>query len=344
MARSKLSFVTFNVKNLQMAGKPMYRGNTYTSAEAQSKIDWTALALIELDADIIGFQELWSPKALEEVFKAPGLADKYELAMKDFGNSIGCALAVRKPHKLTSKKWIRDFPKELVLKKRKPTGNDNIPDYKMSVGIDYFSRAVLQATIQPVHGTKKVPEITLFNAHFKSKLSIQLDKEESRKPTVKAHSTAIGSALSAIRRTAEAAALRVLVSKASKGNDNPVVVMGDLNDNQLSVIASIVSQDPSFRLGVVSRRGARADVGLYAVAALQEYQSMRDVYYTHIYDNKHESLDHILVSEQFYDHSKKRVWAFKEMQVVNDHLDRHDAFEVSDHAPVKAIFEHHPQR
>lgn len=344
MARSKLSFVTFNVKNLQIAGKPMYRGNTYTADEAKNKIDWTASALKSLDADIIGFQEVWNPKALEEVFKATGLAGKYELATKNFGNSIGCALAVRKPHELVSAKWIAQFPSELILKKRKPTGRDNIPDYKMSVGIDAFSRAIMQAKIQPVHSNKKVPQITLFNAHFKSKLAIQLDKEESRKPTVKAHSTAIGSALATIRRTAEAAALRVLVSKAAKDNDDPVVVMGDLNDNQLSVITSIVSQDPSFRLGVVSRRGSRADVGLYAVAALQEYQSMRDVYYTHIYDNKRESLDHILVSEQFYDHSKKRVWAFKEMHILNDHLDDHDAFEVSDHAPVKAIFEHYPAK
>ena len=31
--------------------------------------------------------------------------------------------------------------------------------------------------------------------------------------------------------------------------------------------------------------------------------SMRHVYYTHVYKHKRESLDHILVSEEFYDHS-----------------------------------------
>lgn len=344
MARSKLSFVTFNIKNLQIPGTPMYRGNTYSQAEYDAKVDWTARKLKKLNADIIGFQELWHPKALEDAFVRAGLDQQYELAAKNFGNSIGCALAVKKPHKLVSKKWIKDFPKELVLKKRKPRAGSNLPDYKISVNADYFSRAVLQAKIQPVHGQKTIPEIQVFNAHFKSKLGILLDKEEMKKPTIKAHQVAIGSALSNIRRTAEAAALRVMVSKVTKNTNVPVVVMGDLNDNQLSVINSILSQDPSFRLNVGSSAGSKSDTGLYPVAALQEYRSMRDVYYTHTYKDKRESLDHILVSQEFYDHSKKRVWAFKEMQIMNDHLNDHTDKAVSDHAPVKAIFEYFPAK
>jgi len=344
MARSKLSFATFNIKNLQIPDTPMYRGNTYSEAEYEAKIDWTAWALKKLNADVIGFQELWHPDALKAAFERAGLNDKYQLAAKNFGNSIGCALAVKKPHKLISKKWVSEFPKELVLKKRKPKADSNVPDYKISVSADYFSRAVLRAKIQPVHGQKSVPEIVVFNAHFKSKLGIYLDQEESRKPTIKIHQAAIGSALSNIRRTAEAAALRIMVSKESKDTDVPVVVMGDLNDNQLSVINSILSQDPSFRLQVGSRAGLKSDTGLYPVAALQEYRSMRDVYYTHVYKDKRESLDHILVSQEFYDHSKKRVWAFKEMQIINDHLNDHSDKSVSDHAPVKAIFEYYPAK
>lgn len=342
MARSKLSFATFNLKNLQIPGEPMYRGKTYSQAEYDAKIEWTAWALREIDTDIIGFQELWHPKALADAFKAAKLDGEYTLLSKNFGNSIGCALAVRKPHIVVSKKWVSDFPKELILKKRKPKEADNLPDYKISVAAEYFSRAVLQVSIQPVHGSKKVPAFSLFNAHFKSKLPIWLDSEESKKPSIRAHSTAIGAALSNIRRTAEAAALRVMVSKATKGNDTPVVVMGDLNDNQLSVINAILSQDPSFRLSVTSTKGSKSDTGLYPVAALQEYRSMRDVYYTHVYNDRRESLDHILVSEQFYDHSKKRVWAFKEMQIINDHLNDYSRSGVSDHAPVKAMFEYFP--
>jgi len=344
MARSKLSFATFNLQNLQLAGKPMYKGSTYTQAEYDGKIAWTANVLKRLDTDIIGFQELWHPDALKDAFDAAGLLEKYTLVSEDFGNSIGCAFAVRQPHTVVEHEWIKDFPKELVLKKRKPRSSAQEPDYKISVDADYFSRHVLRLKVKPVQGKKTVPPVILFNAHFKSKIPIWLDKVEAENPDIEPHEKAIGAALSNIRRTAEAAALRILVNQQTRGSNKPVVVMGDLNDAQHSVMASIVSQDPTYRLNVQSTGGRRSDAGLYAVADLQEFRSRRDVYYTHMYKDKRESLDHIFVSEQFYDHSKNRVWAFKEMTIMNDHLDHHDDADVSDHAPVKAVFEYFPNK
>ncbi len=67
---------------------------------------------------------------------------------------------------------------------------------------------------------------------------------------------------------------------------------------------------------------------------------LRDVYYTHIHNDRRESLDHILVSEQFYDYSKKRKWNFKKMHIFNDHLEDDDKT-TSDHAPLYAIFVYH---
>lgn len=37
--------------------------------------------------------------------------------------------------------------------------------------------------------------------------------------------------------------------------------------------------------------------------ALQEYRDTRDVYYTHIHKDIRESLDHILLSQEFYNNS-----------------------------------------
>ncbi len=84
MARSKLIFATFNIKNLEIPGAPMYRGNTFTQAEYDAKVEWTAQTIKKLNADIIGFQELWHPQALEDVFAQPGLVNKYKLASKNF--------------------------------------------------------------------------------------------------------------------------------------------------------------------------------------------------------------------------------------------------------------------
>jgi predicted extracellular nuclease len=340
--RPELKFATFNLHNLQLPGQPMYHGNTYDNKTYNSKIAWTASMLGRLDADVIGFQELWHPDALRDAFKAAGLDQTYTIVSKLFPGKIGAALAVRSTHKVLAKKWITQFPKELILKKRKPAPGE--PDYEISVAADHFSRAVLRVKVRPKQGSKKPPDIVFYVAHLKSKLAMRLDKQEAKKPSVKKHSTAIGSALSTIRRAAEAAALRVMLTKEMKGTNTPVVVIGDLNDAELSVTTSIISADPSYRLYAASRAGQTSDIGLYAVASLQEYRSLRHVYYTHVHKGRRESLDHILVSEQFYDYSRKRRWSFKEMRILNDHLDEEGDKALSDHGVMCATFVFHPAK
>lgn len=46
----------------------------------------------------------------------------------------------------------------------------------------------------------------------------------------------------------------------------------------------------------------------------------RDVYYTHVHQDLRESLDHVLVSEQFYDNSRRCLWLFDGLVINNDHL------------------------
>jgi hypothetical protein len=49
-------------------------------------------------------------------------------------------------------------------------------------------------------------------------------------------------------------------------------------------------------------------------------RSHRDVYYTHLHDGHHESLDHILLSEEFSPTNPDRIGSFEYMRVLNDHL------------------------
>ena len=166
----------------------------------------------------------------------------------------------------------------------------------------------------------------------------------SDKDFYKRHQEGIGAALSTIRRTAEAAALRMILTERMKGNDDAVVVMGDLNDNKKSNTLNVLSGQPNYLLSGLSQGGS--DVDLYSTGTLQEYRSERDVYYTHVHQNSRESLDHILVSQEFYDNSKKRVWAFKGTEILNDHLNDHDHKETgtTDHGIVKATFEYRPAK
>lgn len=147
--------------------------------------------------------------------------------------------------------------------------------------------------------------------------------------------------MSTIRRTAEAAALRIILTKLTKGNDTPVVVLGDVNDGIHSNTMNILGGQPRYLTGLSSGGG---DTDLYTSQVLQAYRSERDVYYTHEYNGTRESLDQILVSQEFYNHSRKRIWAFGGLTVNNDHLDDHNhkASGTSDHGVVKATFKYKP--
>jgi hypothetical protein len=43
-----------------------------------------------------------------------------------------------------------------------------------------------------------------------------------------------------------------------------------------------------------------------------------------VHQDLRESLDHVLVSEQFYDHSRNRLWLFDGLAINNDHLNDED--------------------
>lgn len=103
----------------------------------------------------------------------------------------------------------------------------------------------------------------------------------------------------------------------------------------------MLTEQPRY-LTTLSRGGG--DNALYTAQVLQEYRSVRDVYYTHVFQAQHDSLDHILVSEQFYDNSKDRLWRFDEMLVLNDHLNHDDHADSgsNDHGVISAMFRWKP--
>ena len=342
-ARKQLSFATCNLFNLNEPGLKMYRNTKGWSKEQYDlKIDWLGRQFIELNSDVWGFQELWHQKSLANIFKSAKLSSKYRLlAPKSHqGEGIICAAAVRRGLIVGEPEWIVDFPEEFILSS---SGEDpQTPEIK--VLLSSFSRPVLHFKIKP-HTKSKV--VSVFVAHFKSKMPAKIYEEEwyeENEEFYKQHRDSIGSALSTIRRTAEAAALRMILTTAMKGNDQPVVVLGDLNDNKKSNTLNIVSGQPNYLLSGLSEGGS--DVDLYSAGTLQEYRSERDVYYTHVYQNSRESLDHILVSQEFYDNSRKRVWAFKKTIIVNDHLndENHKETGTTDHGIVKTVFEYRPAK
>lgn len=350
-----LSFATFNLLNLQVPGKRTY-GNvppfpdTAEGREAyRRKIFWIAVRLRELDAEVIGFQELWAAEALVDAFRTAGLDGEYDLVARDAPGRgrPQVALAVRKDRHgdsqlLPGATWQAKFPEGFAL--------DNIHEREgaqevVTVTLNEFSRPVLRATVRPEgSGT---PDVQIFVAHLKSKGPARISFRGSGE-VPREWRDIVSSATSHIRRVMEAGALRAILDGVMAAEDeaalSPTVVIGDLNDDTLAVTTELITDQPSYRVIEKSRAGQTSDKGLYSVERLQQLRSLRHVYYTHIYEDRRESLDHILVSEEFYDHSRKRRWSFRQMEVYNDHLNREEFEEqgASDHGLVRAYFDWNP--
>ena len=342
MNLKQLSIASFNLYNLNEPGLPMYTDTTgWTQAEYDRKIGWTAHQLQSLDADVFGLQEMWNPVSVQRALISAGVADHYDLLAPPNANGkrIDCGALVRKGLLTGQPEWITRFPPGFVLRS---TGDDpQTPS--IGVNIRGYSRPVLHFTIRP---RSPGPEVHVYVCHFKSKGPTQVFNEKWFKadPALYGkHATGLGAAISTIRRTAEAAALRFLLSEQMKGNDTPVIVLGDINDGQHSNTANILTEQPRYLVGESKGGG---DTSLYTAQTLQEYRDTRDVYYTHVHQDIRESLDHILVSQEFYDNSKKRIWMFDGLVINNDHLnfEDHKTLGTGDHGVIRATFRYSPAK
>ena len=340
MKLKRFSVATVNLFNLNLPGHPMYLGNTWTEAEFASKTDWLSRQLRRLDADIVGFQELWHHEALERVLSAGDLLDTYDvLADEATGGEITCAAIVRKGLLVGDPTWTADFPDTVRLQSKDDPADPQAP--AITVQVKGFSRPVLSFVVRL---RDDLEPTTVFVAHLKSKLPTRLDGEtwyRADKPKYASHAGALGAGISTIRRTAEAVALRDILTKLMKDTTTPVLVLGDLNDGQHSNTLNIITGQPKYLSG---RFKGGVDTGLYTAQTLQEYRDTRDVYYTHVHQDLRESLDHILVSEQFYDHSADRKWLFDRLVINNDHLNYEDHKETGsgDHGIVQVYFDYDP--
>ena len=334
----KVSFATFNLLNLNEPGLPLYgRSQGWTPTQYAKKIAWTASQLSLLHADVWAFQELWHADALQHAFNAAAMGNHYQLLVPTHaaGQKIVCAAAVRQDIPVESVEWIDKFPSSLVLS----SGGSDSQTPAIEVAIQGFSRPVLHARLK-LH--PKEPAVHLFVCHFKSKAPTELYREPwYAKDLHGMHHTALGAAVSTIRRTAEAAAMRVLLNEVMKNSDEPVIVMGDINDGQGSNTQNILTEQPGYLFG--DARGG-GDTALYSAQIMQEFRDTRDVLYTYSHQGIKESLDHILFSQEFYDQSKKRRWAVEGLCVNNDHLnvDDHQDSGSNDHGIVQASFVYRP--
>jgi endonuclease/exonuclease/phosphatase family metal-dependent hydrolase len=299
---------TFNVLNLTRAGDRPYPDDPpYSAAEFDRKADWIAEQLRRMDADLVGFQEVFHEEALRTVVGRSGRFDDGATVVAPgadgvSGPKLGLATRLALAEPVTS---VTDFP----------AGLDAAVD-GLALPVGSFSRPVLRARVvlDPAAGTTA----TVFVVHLKSKRPV-LDPQA---PDNDPREEALGKARSLIRRAAEAAALRFLLLEEIVGNAQPAIVLGDLNDGARAVSTDIVMGDSPSRFWPrgAELRQAYWDRLLYSAFEINARQIGRDVSYSHIFNGHYETLDHILVSQEFYDRNPKRIAEVSNLRIFNDHL------------------------
>lgn len=318
----RIKVATFNLYNLVLPGVLYYGQRDYSELDYRKKVSWIAGRLRDMDADVVGFQEVFHRAALEDVLAEADLGYKHVyLAGRETEEAEPfCALASRFPFEECGA--IEDFPGAVS---------------SVLGGSGAFRRPVLRVLI-------RVDSIQLmfFVVHLKSKRAeIPEGYEDDGVGQV------LGKAISLGIRAREAAALRLILHREMGGNERAVLVLGDLNDSSSSVTTEMVT-------GVGPRRGMKRedkkgvwDTLLYSAGQLEALRTSKDVHYTHIHESRYESLDHIFVSEEFYHQNRRALGVLEYMRVFNDHLVDRGAWRVSqprwtsDHAPVLASIRFH---
>jgi endonuclease/exonuclease/phosphatase family metal-dependent hydrolase len=267
-----------------------------------------------MDADVIGFQEIFSQDALKQVLAK---TQKYRAAHHvgfepDAQNgrlTPSVALVSRLPIAPETDSYA-SLPHNLSVR---------LPG--LTTQFAAFTRPVLRA------GIVLSPTLTIhvFVCHLKSK------RPDYRNGGNDDDLDQLGIAIlrSLIRRSTEALGLRYLLSDFAQGQRIPMVVMGDFND-----VTSAVSTQLIMGAGRHIRNGI--DNRLFDCYLIQsQHDPVRDVGYTHMHESSFETVDHIFVSEEFNPASPLAIGEVLEVIYLNDHVALQQP-EASDHGIVLA--------
>ena len=273
------TIATFNVKNLIGPDQEYYQYMTYTPEEYAWKQDWMANQIFSMDADIIGFQEIFTQDALENVLEA---AD-------DIGQQSNDAVLPTRDKSYRKKAIFRKLgytPYADASLAFAPNANDTGNPGQRRPGLAILSRfgfaeppEIIQVLDTPLHiplsdlgggeaghytvtrlsrpiQKARIPIkgqiVTVFNCHLKSKLGEYVKPAgadfapEADLTQYDAAGRAMGSLRAALRRMAEAWVLRrEILSELEQGR--PVMVLGDFNDGEHAVSSEIISGEAPFR-------------------------------------------------------------------------------------------------
>lgn len=334
--RQEFTVATFNLLNLIGPEEEVYERKGLSHSEYAEKITWIANLFDVMDADVIAVQEVWRESALQDVCR---VSRGYKAA------KVICAPGATPDNKLPKVGLISRLPLlepvesisevPTVLRLALPGSIDpRLAAYQPATHAT-FSRPVLRARLNmAAHGEPELP-LTCLVLHLKSKRPERMEDPENSEigeDLDRPELAAIASLRSLIMRGVEATAIRHLAIERLSHSNEPVMVLGDFNDSADAVTTEIISGRAA-PFDKIAR-----DHLLYNACHLEHRHKLRrEVGYTHVYQGDPDTLDHILVSEQFNPQSQRAIYRLSRLDYFNDHLwQRSDT--TSDHGALRATF------
>jgi endonuclease/exonuclease/phosphatase family metal-dependent hydrolase len=300
MERNQFRVGTFNLRNLMLPDREFYRGEAYSKDDYLKKITWIGAQIDRMAVDIVGFQEVFHRGALKEALHRSDYHRQHEIVMAEgLGRGPGLALATRFP--VLGQRVYEDFP---------PGSRLDLEGAELP--IRRFSHPVLAVDL----ALTEAIQCTVFVIHLKSKRPMLPEGADRSDPI----ESAKGYARSLIRRAAESAALRFILMEVLRDRRYPVIVLGDVNDNHTAVTTQIVAGQPPWECWPYRKKAPLWDVLLYQAKDIQARLGYGDYYYTHIHNGHYDSLDHIMVSEEFAAQNRHRIGRVTYVSVYNDHI------------------------
>jgi predicted extracellular nuclease len=336
----KISIATFNVENLIGAGKPIYdepRAH-YSEEVYQQKTAWIRSQLLKMNADIIGFQEVFEEAAVRDCLKGTPM-EHWSLALANpTGKGPVNALLSRYP--ILHTRVIDNLPSAFDFFDDRPSAGAGQATPVTTIPISQFSRGVLLAELSVRPGTTMLVGVV----HLKSKRPILA--VGAPRDMLSYAEMAKGSIRSLIRRGIEAAGVRQILSELINEHEaQPLIVLGDMNDSDTAVTSeAIIGQEPYRKLAPEIKIQRWKQV-LQSCRDVQARKSMENVVYSYIHNGHYECLDNIFVSNHFADLNARKLGRVIDVRTYNDHviddktsLDRKPAW-VSDHGQIVANLE-----
>ena len=312
--------MTWNLENLFRPGDPSGAG-PHTESIYEKKLANLAGVIDAISPDVLAAQEIGDPVAFDDLNRKLRSPYPYVLTSQ-YHDDRGIRVGFLSRHPVTAQDDLSAFPTNAlseVMVYEKPKGSRRAAD----CDVTKMGRGALRIDIEIAGRPMRV-----VTAHLKSKLSTY---PNGRRYPRDDHERARGAGVALIRRAAEAVALRSFVTGLVAGNNIPLVLLGDLNDEPQAITTQILLGPEDSN---VSREDQGDDTRLYNLTDL----IAPDRRYSRVYKKRRELIDHILVTRDLRLAATFVDSFVADTEPITESAENRQDKPMSDHAPIYARF------